>query len=228
MSQAASICGQGGAAHALGRQLASPSGIAGSIVGVAMGLLNARPTRLVIDAAEISADHHVLDAGCGGGQALALVAPRCAHACGFDASPLMVEQARARNRHAIAAGRVYIQRGRFDDVPFPSGSFDRIIAANVAYFWTDFGKVMAEFARLLRPGGRVAIYVTAAESMRNWRFAQTGTHRLFDRASLAAALAPHCGDAFHLDVDQAAVTRRISGIIATLDRIDARAGPAGK
>lgn len=44
-------------------------------------------------------------------------------------------------------------------LPFPDGAFDRVIAAEVLEHVPDDRRAMAELARVLRPGGRVAVTV---------------------------------------------------------------------
>jgi SAM-dependent methyltransferase len=73
-------------------------------------------------------------------------------------------------------------------IPLPDHSVDKILAANVAYFWPDIPRVVAELRRVSRPGAKLAIYVTARETMEHWRFADTRTHRHFDVPGLEAAL----------------------------------------
>src|SRR6202021_2633687 len=44
-------------------------------------------------------------------------------------------------------------------LPFPSGSFDRVIAAEVLEHIPDDRRALAELARVLRPGGTIAVTV---------------------------------------------------------------------
>lgn len=175
-------------AHAIGRQLACPEGWAGRLIGPAMTLANRRPTRAALAALAVRPGERALDLGCGAGEAVALMARAGAHVTGVDRAPAMIDQAARRNARAIAAGQVVLHRAAFDALPLPDAGLDAILAANVAYFWHDAAPVVAEMHRVLRPGGRLAVYVTAAETMRNWAFAGPETHRHWDAAGLAAAL----------------------------------------
>jgi SAM-dependent methyltransferase len=46
-------------------------------------------------------------------------------------------------------------------LPFPDGAFDKVIAAEILEHVPDDGQAMAEIARVLRPGGTVAVTVPA-------------------------------------------------------------------
>lgn len=178
----------GSAAHWFGSQLSHPRGRGGWLVGQAMRVANRAPTRLALDALDVRAGHVALDLGCGPGEGVALLAARAAHVHGVDVSDTMIAAAHRTNRAAIAQGRVTLAPGRFEAIPLPDASVDRILAANAAYFWSDMAAVIGEIRRVVRPGGRLALYLTAAETMRDWTFADARTHRHFDADDLQAAL----------------------------------------
>jgi len=98
-----------------------------------------------------------LDVGCGPGWALedaAKLAGGKGEFYGVDLSPLMVEKAQADyagrpNFHFIVSNA--------ESIPLESGSFDVIICTNSFHHYLNPGKAMAEFYRLLRPGGRLCI-----------------------------------------------------------------------
>ncbi len=203
--------------HGIGRQLAHPHGWAGWLTGAMMGVVNRGPNAAVLAALDLGADDTVLDAGCGAGQLMRAMLRQAWRVDGFDGSPLMVRQAAKCNAGAISAGRSSVKQGDFAALPYGDASFDRIAAANVIYFWQDIPAIIAEMRRVLRPGGRLVIYATAAESMAGWRFAQTGTHRLFTPPALEAELRAAAGDALTLAVECVAISGGITGIIATLN-----------
>jgi SAM-dependent methyltransferase len=167
---------------AIGRQLAHPTGVGGCAVGYAMAIANRQPIHVAINALAIVPNDVVLELGFGPGRAVAKLAALAlsGRVLGIDHSSAMLAQASRYNRCAIAIGRVRLEQGRFDHLPLPGGSVDKILAANVAYFFRDNGTEMREANRVLRPGGTIAIYVTDKSSMAGWRFAQKETHRAFD------------------------------------------------
>lgn len=103
-----------------------------------------------------------LDAGCGTGQvtrALELRFPT-ARLFGLDTTPAMLARARARCQRAA------IHEGNLDlPLPYPDTSFDRVICSNVLYALPRPAFTLGEFARVLRPGGRLVL-ATPREQVR--------------------------------------------------------------
>lgn len=96
-----------------------------------------------------------LDIGCGDGE-LALRFWECgARSTGIDASPEMIEAARARANHRQAP--VAFEVAAAEQLPFESEHFDVIVAVTTLCFIRDAASVFREVARVLRPGGRVII-----------------------------------------------------------------------
>jgi ubiquinone/menaquinone biosynthesis C-methylase UbiE len=143
---------------------------------------------------------------------------------GIDRSPTMVAAARRRNRVAVAAGRSAITAGRAEALPYPDRRFDRVMASNVMYFWEDIPAVVAELHRVLRPGGRIVLYVTDARSMRGWSFARSGTHRLYEADAFEALLRDAAAGRLAVRVEAARLFGGIRGLLATLtdDRVTGR------
>ena len=56
-----------------------------------------------------------------------------------------------------AGAPVSFIRGRIEALPFENGSFDAVISNGVVNLSADKGRVFAEAARVLRPGGRLAL-----------------------------------------------------------------------
>ena len=124
----------------------------------------------------------------------------------------------ARNRAAVLDGHVQLSRGHFDDTGLADQSVDRILAVNVAYFWSDGPAVLAELDRVLRPGGRISIFVTDASTMSNWAFAASGHHRLFSASQLAELLADGPFDESRISVTQVSLRLGISGLVAVITK----------
>ncbi|XP_052788418.1 demethylmenaquinone methyltransferase-like isoform X1 [Mya arenaria] len=72
---------------------------------------------------------HVLDAGCGtGNYARDLLDHGCGHVTLLDASPGMLEKARAKVADYIESGRVKdIVEAKLPKIPFPDGTFDAVM-----------------------------------------------------------------------------------------------------
>jgi ubiquinone/menaquinone biosynthesis C-methylase UbiE len=202
---------------AVGRQLRHPSGPAGWALGGLMVAANARPNALAVAALDIRATDQVLELGCGPGHAVRLIARRVSrggvHA--IDRSEAMLALARGLNRRAVRDGRVRFYQGQFEQLPFADCVFDKILAANVAYFWHDAERVLREVRRVLRPDGLLSVYVTDADTMRRWKFADPQTHRLYDRDTLADALARGGFCAQRVLVESVRLLPGMTGLIAT-------------
>ncbi|GAA2081436.1 class I SAM-dependent methyltransferase [Actinomadura alba] len=98
-------------------------------------------------------DATVLDLPCGGGIAFqALSRGRRLRYVAADLSPLMLGRARAvaRRRALDQVGFVQADAGA---LPFPDGSFDVCVTLNGLHCLPDPAGAVAEFARVLRPGG---------------------------------------------------------------------------
>jgi ubiquinone/menaquinone biosynthesis C-methylase UbiE len=153
-----------------------------------MTIVNARPNRLAVDALRIAPRDVVLELGFGPGRALKALASR-AHAglvFGVDRSEVMLRQAAEANRAAIERGRMRLVLGPFSPLPWPEARFDKVLLANVLYFFDTAGRDMSEVHRVLRPGGRVVAFTAARRSMESWPFVTPETHRVFEADELRA------------------------------------------
>jgi len=94
-----------------------------------------------------------LDVGCGDGMLARRLAGRCASVTGIDADKRMIQVAQELGRGI--AGLSFI-RDDFLGHPFAEASFD-FACANTALHHMDFAAALAKMARLLLPGGRLAV-----------------------------------------------------------------------
>ncbi len=176
----------------LGCQLHHPQGIGGAWIGRAMALANAQPNHLAIQALGLRPGDQVLELGFGPGLALRHMQQRWdAHFVGVDPSHAMLRQAENRNRRALAAGRMRLHQsdlGTLERLGYGPASFDRILGVNVAYFFSPGGTEFPALHRLLKPGGRLVLFVTDRETMQHWRFAQGAHHHLWSASALRQAL----------------------------------------
>lgn len=120
-----------------------------------MGLSCGNPTAT----AGLRPGETVLDLGSGGGLDVFLAAQKVGptgRAVGVDMTPEMIDRAR-RNAERQGLANVEFHLGTIDQVPLPDASVDCIISNCVINLATDKRAVFREVARLLRPGGRLAI-----------------------------------------------------------------------
>jgi SAM-dependent methyltransferase len=121
-------------------QFKRPRGILGRLAGWIMA--NRPSNRLrnawTVDLLDLRPDDRVLEVGYGPGLALRLAAERVSDGriVGIDHSEAMRDQARIRNRAAVAAGRVKLFVGSVAELSQPSdseldGPFDKILGSTL-------------------------------------------------------------------------------------------------
>lgn len=91
-----------------------------------------------------------LDVGCGAGMSTVALTSIADQVIGLDASPAML-------RYAATHERVEYRLGSAEYLPSEDGSVD-LITAGSAFHWFDQPLFLSEVARVLRPGGYLAIY----------------------------------------------------------------------
>ncbi|WP_296596051.1 class I SAM-dependent methyltransferase [Phenylobacterium sp.] len=200
--------------------LRHPRGGWGRLVGQLMRVVNAEPNAQAIRALDVRTHHDVLELGFGPGEGVRGLARLASGGTvfGVDQSSAMLAQAEARNRAAIAAGRVRLSLGSFEATGLADRSVDRILAVNVAYFWSDPHAVLAELDRVLRPGGRISVYATDASAMARWGFIGAGHHRTFDAQGLAAALAAGPFPADAVRVSSVRLRGGVPGLVGVVEK----------
>jgi SAM-dependent methyltransferase len=118
-----------------------------------------------VSVAELNEGETVLDLGSGGGIDVILSARRVGPTgtvFGLDMTDEMLALAQANAAHAGVAN-VHFLKGVIEQIPLPAGSVDVVISNCVINLSVDKPAVLAEIARVLRPGGRVGIADVVAE-----------------------------------------------------------------
>jgi len=104
---------------------------------------------------ELEPGARVLDIACGTGNVTIPLARRGARATGLDMMPHLLEEARAR---AAREGLpIRFDEGFAETLPCPDGSFDVLVSMFGIMFSPLPATVVSEMARVLRPGGRLAL-----------------------------------------------------------------------
>jgi SAM-dependent methyltransferase len=115
----------------------------------------ARELRAAIASLNVEPGTHVLDAGCGTGEALHWLAEAAAQdgrVVGIDLSAAHIAAARA----SVAAG-IEVMQGDLRDLKLPHASFDLIWCVNTINHLHDPLATLKGLVSLLRPGGRIAL-----------------------------------------------------------------------
>ncbi len=145
--------------HIIAEQARHARGLLGWIIASIMARETRAANLRAIEALGIAPGNHVLDIGCGHGASLAAIAARApkGRVVGVDPSPLMVDMAVRRNRRLVRRGRARVVVAGAETLPCPDVVFDRALCVHVVYFWTDLDACLREIARVLKPGGRLAL-----------------------------------------------------------------------
>jgi SAM-dependent methyltransferase len=108
-------------------------------------------TEALLDLARFRPDDLVVDVGCGQGGSVAAMLRRGIFAVGVDADAEAVATARTR------VGEAAIVWASGHDLPFSDAAVDGILAECSLSVMPDRRATLAEWRRVLRPGGRIAL-----------------------------------------------------------------------
>jgi SAM-dependent methyltransferase len=135
-------------------------------------------------AARHAAGADVLEAACGAGMGLPVLAAAARSVTAGDLDPRLLAEARA-----AAAGdpRITVRALDAQQLPFPAASFDQVLLFEALYYLPRAEQFLAEAHRVLRPGGCLRIVTVNRE----WSGFNPSPHaaRYFSAGELRAALA---------------------------------------
>ncbi|HWX44112.1 MAG TPA: class I SAM-dependent methyltransferase [Solirubrobacteraceae bacterium] len=143
---------------------------------------DARWRGAMVAAVDAHPGERVLDVATGTGMvAQALVRRYGCSVVGLDQSPEMLGAARARlARDGDLAARVSLMEGEAERLPFADGEFDHLTFTYLLRYVEDPGDTLAELARVVRPGGRIATLEFGVPPNPLWR----GAWRLYTHVGL--------------------------------------------
>lgn len=172
----------------LAAQLRCPQGEMGRETALNMNNNNQEMISETLALLALQADADLLELGPGNAQHLATLLKqypfRSYH--GLEISATMCEQAAEINKQINHPG---IQFSCYDGLylPFENGSFDCVFTINTIYFWEQPQSLLAEIARVLKPGGKCFLTFAQAAFMQQLPFVQYG-FTLYDTEKIAALL----------------------------------------
>ena len=157
----------------------------------------------------------VADLGCGAGFFSGYLGSRVERVIAVDHSPAMLREARA----ALSQdANVEFRAGELDALPLEDGEVDAVVANLVLHHVADFAPVVAEMARVLRPGG-TAVISDLKPHGEDWMRDEMGDLRLgIEPQEVAAALEQGgFGNVVQLNVEDRYRMRSRTGRTAPLD-----------
>jgi len=111
---------------------------------------------MVLQAAAVRAHGRVLENGCGVGMYVDHLAPTASQVIGLEYDPVRAAEARQLTRSHT---NVEIINAAGEYLPFADNTFDLILSHEVLEHVQDDRAAAAEMARVLRPGGRMVLFV---------------------------------------------------------------------
>jgi len=145
-----------------------PKGVAAKLAGYAPGELAKLPPDAVANSfgcgnplafSEVREGDVVLDLGSGAGIDLLIASAKVGpggRVIGVDMTDEMIGKARA-NVEAAGAANVEVRKGIIEELPVEDASVDWVISNCVINLSPEKGRVFAEIARVLKPGGRMLV-----------------------------------------------------------------------
>ncbi len=118
---------------------------------------NGRWRRAMVDQIVPGQARRALDVASGtAGVAIQLASRTGAQVAGVDLTEQMLRQGAVNVTRAGLPGRIGLVAGRAEQLPFPDASFDALTFTYLLRYVDDPAATLAELARVVKPGGRVA------------------------------------------------------------------------
>ena len=138
----------------------------------------------------MNAGDRIIEIGFGNGREIPRVLSLSADVTyfGIDISDTMVADAAEFNAEAVRQGRVTVARGTSAAIPADANTFDKALAINTIYFWSDPSADLKEIRRVLRSDGRLVLGALAPRSAVGRAVFQHG-FRFYEKSEIESLLA---------------------------------------
>jgi len=162
------------------------------LLGVPTGVLR-RLEVVDLDLLGVKAGGRVLDVGCGAGRLMLRMGRRGCLATGIDV--IRADLGEARRRLDEVWPQIELVEGDGGRLPFVDASFDFVTCTETLEHVADAGLALREMARVLRPGGRLAVSVpdtltelVAYQLSELYRIDPWGHKRIYTRGRIVRAV----------------------------------------
>lgn len=119
-----------------------------------------RAIRDMLHMMEVETGATVLDAGCGPGVHSIRIAKAGYHVCAIDISNMMLSEARRRAEAENVTDKIDFYQKDLTKLDFADNSFRYVFSWGVIIHIPDAEKALDELARIVKPGGKLALYIT--------------------------------------------------------------------
>lgn len=148
------------------KQFRKPSGLLAGTVSNKMNEVNEVVYDFTLANMNIEENETILEIGFGNGKFFNKLFAKAGNVKirGIDFSKDMVSMATRNNQSSVREGKLDLQLGNSDSLPFGNDSFDKVFCINVIYFWDQPEKHLSEVHRVLKPGGEFFAAIRSKES----------------------------------------------------------------
>jgi ubiquinone/menaquinone biosynthesis C-methylase UbiE len=148
------------------KQLRKPSGLLAGKVSAKMNEMNEVLYDFTLENMNIRENDAILEIGFGNGKFFnkLFTHARSIKVWGIDFSKDMVSMANKNNQTSVRAGKLNLQLGSSDKLPFVNDTFDKVFCINVIYFWDEPEKHLSEVHRVLKPNGEFFAAIRSKET----------------------------------------------------------------
>jgi len=155
-----------------------------------LSLNRAKEVAILTRFLELGPEHRLLDVGCGDGFWTIRLARHAREVVGVDVDERVIASAQARQSRP----NLRFERGSTLSLAYEDASFDRVVAVSALEHFEDSRASLKEMARVLKPGGILALSVdslapdNSSSSFRRWHARRHDVNAYYDGVKLSEEL----------------------------------------